>query len=184
MSTNTPQTTEQALATKERFRFRITLLLIITATMILMAILSTLGIIKPVAAADLSNGAFCVKVTNDREPDIFGMAGAKNCGAVEDEEPVVTPPVKTYGEITVGRGSRVAQGSNFLLTVRNNPEGATPGVMVSCHASTVNEGAAFKTVTTSIPSNGSIEIACPFNTPGAEVWVSIEGHAYAKTAWQ
>ncbi|MFD6816328.1 hypothetical protein ACFWCH_05405 [Microbacterium sp. NPDC060132] len=46
---------------------------------------------QPSSAADLSNGAFCVKVTNDTEPDIFGMAGAKNCGEAE-VPPVVTPP--------------------------------------------------------------------------------------------
>lgn len=91
MSTNIPQTKEQALAAKERFRFRITLLLIIIASMLLVAMLGWTGIIKPVAAADLSNGAFCMKVTNDSDPEITGMAGPKNCGTAE-LPPVVTPP--------------------------------------------------------------------------------------------
>lgn len=183
MSANTPQTKEQILASKEKLRFRLLLLIIIIATTLVVAMLNWMGFIKPVAAADLSNGAFCVKVTNDKEPDITGMAGARNCGSGEGEPPVVTPPVKTYGQITVGRGMRGAQGYNFLLTVRNNPEGATAGLRVSCHASTVDDGAAFKTVTASIPATGPVEINCPFNTPGAEVWVSIEGHAYTKTVW-
>lgn len=91
MSTNIRQTKEQALASKEQFWFRLKLVVAIALVFLFVLVASWLGIIKPVAAADLSNGAFCVKVTNDKEPDIFGMAGAKNCGEAE-VPPVVTPP--------------------------------------------------------------------------------------------
>ncbi|MEU4014248.1 hypothetical protein AB0E56_03190 [Microbacterium sp. NPDC028030] len=93
MSTNIPQTQEQALATKERFRFRLILAFIILVAFIVSMVLGWLGIIKP-SAATLDNGGFCIASTYDSDPEIQGKAGAKNCGVAElPEIPAPAPAV-------------------------------------------------------------------------------------------
>lgn len=96
MTTNIRQTKEQALASKERNRFNLILTIILVAVFLLTMLANALGVLRP-AALDLSNGGFCVKVANDKEPDIFGIAGAKNCGEAPVTPSVPTPELAVAG---------------------------------------------------------------------------------------
>lgn len=90
MSANTPQTKEQILVTKDRSRFRITLALIILGALAFSIVAGWLGLVKPVAAADLSNGAFCIAATYDSDPEFTGKAG--NC---KPAAPIEAPATRT-----------------------------------------------------------------------------------------
>lgn len=103
MSTTTPQTKEQALASKERFRFRLTLLAIVVSTTLAVAMLSWMGFIKPVSAADLSNGCFKIKATGSSE-EFTGIAGSENCGEAPPA-PVIPTPDYTAAGICAAPGS-------------------------------------------------------------------------------
>lgn len=101
MHANSPQTKEQVLATKDRSRFRLTLALIILGALAFSIVAGWLGLVKPVAAADLSNGAFCITAKSDNDPEIKGMAG--NCKPEAPTAPVEVPDIaisKEYSTIT------------------------------------------------------------------------------------
>lgn len=76
----------QRTTAKDRLPFLLAVAAIIALVLALIA--SWLGIIKPVAAADLSNGAFCVKVTNDKEPEINATAGNCRTAPAPVERPI------------------------------------------------------------------------------------------------
>lgn len=80
MSANIPQTKEQALASKEKLRFRLLLLIIMITTTLVVAMLNWMGLIKPGAAASMSNGGFCI-VASGYDDEFAGKAGAKDCGS-------------------------------------------------------------------------------------------------------
>jgi hypothetical protein len=77
MHANSPQTQEQVLASKDRSQFRLTLALIILGALAFSIVAGWVGLVKPVAAADLSNGGFCIPAHSTADPEVKGMAG--NC---------------------------------------------------------------------------------------------------------